>query len=222
MAIQEKRRGQRVFWILAAVYGVICIAAGVFALKTGGVVRAAGGFAAPALLLLFPILRKICRMQPVYALQSMLIVFIALAFPLGVVMSLYSYISWYDVAVHALSGAVTAVLGLCAYIWILPDGRVWKKQPAASAFGAFGFVQLVAVVWELLEYAGFLLTGHDSQWVAQTGVGDTMEDMFAAFAGGAVVVLLLWRHAKKPMRLFAPVDEFCRLNARAKQEDKAE
>ena len=220
--MKEKRHGQRFFWIMAVVYGLICVAAGVFALKTGSAARAAGGFAGPAILLLFPILRKLCRMQPVYALQSFLIVFIALAFPLGVVMSLYSYISWYDIAVHALSGAVTAVLGLCAYVWVLPDGRVWKEQLAASLFAVFGFVQLVAVVWELLEYAGFLLTGHDSQWVVQTGVGDTMEDMFAAFVGGAVVVVLLWRHAKKPMRLFASVDEFCHLNTRAKSTDKME
>ena len=220
--MKEKRHGQRFFWIMAVVYGLICVAAGVFALKTGSAARAAGGFAGPAILLLFPILRKLCRMQPVYALQSFLIVFIALAFPLGVVMSLYSYISWYDIAVHALSGAVTAVLGLCAYVWVLPDGRVWKEQLAASLFAVFGFVQLVAVVWELLEYAGFLLTGHDSQWVVQTGVGDTMEDMFAAFVGGAVVVVLLWRHAKKPMRLFASVDEVCHLNTRAKSTDKME
>ncbi|MFR1434238.1 MAG: hypothetical protein ACLSS9_03180 [Acutalibacteraceae bacterium] len=222
MAMKERQHGQRAFWVLAVVYSVICIAAGVFALKTGSITRAAGGFVAPAILLLFPIFRKLCRMQPVYALQSMLIGFIALAFPLGVVMSLYSYISWYDIAVHALSGAVTAVIGMCAYIWLLPDGRVWKAQPAASLFAAFGFVQLVAAVWELLEYAGFLLTGHDSQWVAQTGVGDTMEDMFAAFVGGAVIVALLWRHTRKPLRMFAPLDEFCRLNTRAKSRDRAE
>ena len=112
MAMKERQHGQRAFWVLAVVYSVICIAAGVFALKTGSITRAAGGFVAPAILLLFPIFRKLCRMQPVYALQSMLIGFIALAFPLGVVMSLYSYISWYDIAVHALSGAVTAVIGM--------------------------------------------------------------------------------------------------------------
>ena len=63
MAMKERQHGQRAFWVLAVVYSVICIAAGVFALKTGSITRAAGGFVAPAILLLFPIFRNHCRMQ---------------------------------------------------------------------------------------------------------------------------------------------------------------
>lgn len=214
MLMRETRLARRVFWVIAAVYVLACLAVGVYTLRTGGLARALGGLLAPAVLLLFPLAQRVLRLKPVYPLQSLLTAFVLLALPLGIGLSLYARVGWYDLAVHAASGVVTALLGACGYILLLPDGRGWRAQSAAAATAALGLTALVAVVWELLEYAVFVFTGHDSQWVAQTGVGDTMEDMLAALLGGVVVAVLLWRHGKRPLRLLAPVDAFARENGR--------
>lgn len=50
---------------------------------------------------------------------------------------------------------------------------------------------MCAAMWEIVEYTGFLLFGYDSQNVAATGVGDTMEDMMICLAGTVITCVLL-------------------------------
>ena len=196
-------------------YLVSCLVIGGDVLLSGGpVVRGLGGLAAALFLLAFPLIRWIGRLEIAPLMDAVLIIFIFLAFNLGVALGLYSYVWWYDLAVHCLSGAVFALVGLCLY-WMTRDDK-WAaigKDALSAASYAFFFSGFVAVLWEIFEFVADLLTGNDSQNVAATGVADTMEDMMICLAGGLFMAAVIWLHLRgRRSFLMRPAEEFYRAN----------
>mgnify|MGYP002595905552 CR=1 FL=1 len=86
---------------------------------------------------------------------------------------------------------------------------------------SFCFAMMTAPVWELIEYAGFLFFGHDAQDIAN-GVKDSMEDMFFCLVGAMILCVLMAIHlrGRHKLFLFAPSDEFYRINFGQKKEEK--
>ena len=212
----EKPRYSRLLLVTVIGYVLGCLATGGYVLLSGGAAaRGVGGLAGTLFVLVFPLLRRIFRLKKAPLLDAVLLVFIFLAFSLGTVLGLYSYIWWYDLAAHGISGFLFTMVGLCLY-WMMREDKsapVGKDALAAAGF-AFFFSQFVAGLWEIFEYVGFLLTGHDSQNVAATGVGDTMEDMMICLAGSLIMAAAVWLHLKGKHRslLLLPAEEFYRAN----------
>ena len=84
---------------------------GFYQLTTRGIGVAWMGFIAVLYLLIPPLYRRIFHLKPTYLIDMVLMIFILLAFNLGVALRLYGSIPWYDNAVHGLSGAVFALIG---------------------------------------------------------------------------------------------------------------
>ena len=63
---------------------------------------------------------------------------------------------------------------------------VQKDKLFVSLF-LLGFGCLTAFVWEAGEFTYDTLFDKDNQWVKETGVRDTMEDMWIASAGSIIV-----------------------------------
>ena len=210
----ESSRFQMANRIINLLFFLSALVAGAYMLSTQGIGVAWKAFAGILYLLIPPLYRRIFRLRPSYLIDMTLLVFILLAYNLGVALGLYGVISWYDNAVHGLSGAVFALIGLCVYAFLDRHSRRDLKHARGAAVGfSFCFAQMTAVVWELIEYAGFLLFGHDAQDMAN-GAKDSMEDMFFCLICSMFMCVLMAIHlgGKHKMFLFAPADEFCRVN----------
>lgn len=197
----------------AAVYTLASLAVSVYLFAEKGVGSGLVGLCSLLYLLIFPLCRRLFRVRPGWLLDTVLMVFIFCAFTLGTALAWYSRFAYYDLLMHFLSGVLVAMLGLCAYYWLRePDRRLTPPNRGMATALSFLFPQFVAIAWEMVEYIGFLLTGHDSQRVAETGVADTMEDMMICMAGALVMAILVWIHlgGKRRIPLLRPVDDWVR------------
>ena len=171
---------------------------GFYQLTTRGIGVAWMGFIAVLYLLIPPLYRRIFHLKPTYLIDMVLMIFILLAFNLGVALRLYGSIPWYDNAVHGLSGAVFALIGLCVFYVLEEDKGHGPGHNRRTAVGfSFCFAMMTAPVWELIEYAGFLFFGHDAQDIAN-GVKDSMEDMFFCLVGAMILCVLMAIHLRGP------------------------
>lgn len=199
------------------VFTVLSIALGFYLMATAktGIGRAWMGWIAPLYLLIPFLARWLFRLKPAYALDILLYAFIFLAFDFGVAFGGYSKVPFSDKIVHGISGMVFTVIGLCAYYVLTVDKHkgMYYNRFASVGF-AFCFTMTTAAFWEFIEYFGFVLTGHDSQNVAATGTGDTMQDMLICMAGGLIVcVLLLYTMKRKHCPFWLrPVRDFFEAN----------
>lgn len=197
------------------VFAFSCVIAGGIAMFTGNLYRGLGGFAALICLPCLPLFRRIFMLKQSRYMENEMLLFIFLAFLLGVVLGWYSLIYSYDKVVHFLSGIIFTTVGLCIF-WLIREDKSAsrsKDYPVAVCFSFF-FAQFIAGFWEIFEFISGLITGHDSQNVAATGVGDTMGDMIACMIGSFVmstVIFICLKH-KRSCFVMHPVDEFYELN----------
>lgn len=199
------------------VFAVSCIITGTAAFYTGSVYRGLGGFAALLCLPFLPLVRRTLLLEKNRSMENELLLFVFLAFLLGVVLGWYSLLSFYDNLVHFLSGVVFTTVGLC-FFWLIREDRSAdrkKDYPVAVGF-SFCFAQFTAVLWEIFEFVSGRITGHDSQNVAATGVADTMEDMIACMLGSLLMSAVIYFCLKHDRSCFLlhPADEFYELNCR--------
>lgn len=200
--------------VVIFIFFLSALVIGCYMLSTKGIGTAWKSFVAVLYLLIPAAYRLIFQLRPTYLIDMTLLIFILLAYNLGVALELYGVISWYDNAVHGLSGAVFALIGLCVYFYLDKDREKGMGHNRAVAVGfSFCFAQMTAVLWELLEYAGFLFFGHDAQDIAH-GVKDSMEDMFFCLVCSILLCALMGIHLKGKHKifLFAPADEFYQIN----------
>ena len=196
-------------------FAVSCIITGSIALYTGNFYRGLGGFAALICLPCMPLVRHLFSLKKGRLIENELLLFIFLAFLLGVVLDWYNSISFYDNIVHFLSGIVFTTVGLC-FFWLIREDKSAdrnKDYPASVSF-SFCFAQFTAVLWEIFEFVSGLITGHDSQNVAATGVADTMEDMISCMVGSFVMAAIIFFCLKRSRSSFLlrPAHEFYELN----------
>ena len=112
-------------------------------------------------------------------------IFILLAHFLGSTVNLYQYISWFDTFTHFISGIVSFY---AAYI-ILKRTKNLSKNKIINFLFFFGFISLVALSWEIIEYLADVIIKTNLQHNIETGVGDTMCDMIVATIGGIISYL---------------------------------
>lgn len=164
-------------------------------------------------LLIPPLAERLFRMKLGTPLWICVVLFCMLGFNLGTALRWYHRFPGFDKLVHFLSGILFAQIGLCLY------GRIGgeydrKTKVLLQVTYAICFAMCIAAVWEIAEYVGFLLTGHDSQNVATTGIHDTMQDMIACLLGSLVLVLGTLRYVRSGKGLLMrPVLAFDRANA---------
>lgn len=122
--------------------------------------------------------------------------FLLLALVFGSILGVYYKIWWFDLFTHFLSGIMTSVL---AYI-ILKENKIDdRKHKLFNFIFILTFTIAIAACWEYFEFTSDKLFNSDVQWVAKTGVDDTITDMLIATLGGilSVVYYLYYMHVKK-------------------------
>lgn len=107
------------------------------------------------------------------------------AYVLGVVFKMYHTTSWMDVFTHLLSGIFFTV---CAFFLIKDTFLCTKKGHLLACIFLLSFSSLIAFIWETGEFTYDTLFHQDTQFVKETGVGDTMEDMIVAEVGSFLVI----------------------------------
>lgn len=135
-------------------------------------------------ILLVPLLiKKLFKYDVSEELKLIYYLFIIVSLVLGSILGLYYKISWFDLLAHFLSGAFVSFASLI----LIKHKRLLKKENT-------GFIILfmlsaslmVASCWEFFEFFSDKILGGDVQWVAKTGVDDTMTDMLIAFLGSII------------------------------------
>lgn len=172
------------------------------------------------LFLLVPFVgERLFRLRLGYPMKATVMAFCLLGYSLGTALHWFDLgTGWawfdsllgYDKLIHGLSGILFTVIGLCFY-GKLTGGELRGSRRLLEISYAFFFSMFVAVIWEIAEFSGFLLTGHDSQHTLTTGVFDTMEDIISCFIGSVITALdyyLFTRGLRTPiMGLVRSVDE---------------
>lgn len=141
----------------------------------------------------FPVLGIITKKTFPIALSILYAVFIFCASVLGSGVDLYHKLHCWDLIIHGVFGFMCS---LTVYVLLIR----WN----GSALNRVGFMLIictvtmgVAALWEVWEYSTDLITGADSQMVAESialgksPVADTMEDIMIAMAGSAVFFVAL-------------------------------
>lgn len=136
-------------------------------------------------IMLIPIcIEKIGKPVP-GSLQSFYYTFSFLAYFLGSILKFYGKVEHFDTIVHFLSGVFTSLIALT--IWI---GSRTKTKKTIFLLFVLGFSALLAYGWEGLEFISDYFTGKDGQHVMDTGVEDTMKDIFIALVGSILITIL--------------------------------
>lgn len=198
---------------LAAIFIALGVVWGIRALALGNIFKGVLGLCAP-LVLLLPVLFKRWLGGHPWLLYSMLLGFLILAYDVGSVREAFDNVPHLDKVSHFLSGFVFTIAGFCLYAALQkkPAGGGTVRPPAAISY-AFFFSTTVAVVWEIIEYTGFVLFGMDSQHTLTTGVVDTMQDLLACFVASLVCAAFLALYLRRDIKLLAGrvADEWMRL-----------
>ena len=110
---------------------------------------------------------------------------------------LYWKVSWLDIVMHFLGGALVASAMVW---WVYFSGRI--SLPRLSFFFTLtlilGGVALIGVLWEFFEFlVDKFITKNNYIDLLQLGVIDTMKDLFMDILGGLAVGLLFLYERKK-------------------------
>lgn len=147
-------------------------------------------------LLLIPglaLMRRMFRWKGGAQLEILVYAFACLSWTLGGAAECYEAIPYFDKAVHTLSGVLVSMLAL-ALFRVLERARPIPAQGKSTACLFMLFASMaVAGMFELCEYALAPFVGRDLQHVLDTGVSDTMGDIFVCLCGTLVSVALLLR-----------------------------
>ncbi len=112
-------------------------------------------------------------------------IFIFFAYFLGCVVNLYNKTEYYDLIMHGISGIYTCIMAFIMY-----DKFKIKNSPLVKFIFCFGFVFLVAGLWEIGEFSSDYLFHTNLQHSIETGVVDTMSDMISATIGAIIVYVM--------------------------------
>lgn len=167
--------------------------------------------------LLIPLAFRLLKLKNCWKLYIFLYLFIIYAFSYGCVFGGFTGdgTEWVDKLSHFLSGPLFTIVGICIYYMFSTktDKGIGEKWGLAVTYGLF-FSAFIAIMWEVCEFVGFILTGNDAQNTLTTGVTDTMYDLIFCMIGSVLCVasFALWRWKKIKLATPAIIDEFYQKN----------
>lgn len=179
--------------------------------------------AAPLFLPLIPLLMRL-GLKPGYKLYCMLMVFLLYAYSFGCVWGGFTHLAFHDKISHFLSGIVFTILGYCLYFKLMgPQPRGIRHKAVISSSYAFCLSATVGVLWEVMEFVGYITTGLDAQRHMETGVFDTMQDLISCLLGSLLSVagFVLYIHSGKKLLTAAVTEDFYLANVAGKNEADA-
>jgi len=165
-------------------------------------------------LLIRPAMRRFLKFDMGYRLGTLFIVFCFMSYQMGTALEWFykyyfapwfvqnqvMYITIYDKVLHVLSGILFTLFGLCIYQRLSKPITDRKCNALLQIFFAVGFAMFTAVLWEIHEFLGYILIGHDSQQHTNTGVFDTMLDLISGLIGGIIMSLDFLLYVRKGAR----------------------
>lgn len=186
---------QKLYRLCAAGFALASVGMGIYMLGRGQALPGCTALASPLFLLLPWLAGVIFGLPRRYGFLLRGLLFAFLACPLGVGLTLYHHLAFYDNFIHLLSGFIFTEAGV--YLFWRLDRTCPDTVPAGAVLSCgFGvcFSALTALLWELCEFAVSLVAPLDPQNVAATGVTDTMVDCIYCLAGTLLAgAWLFWR-----------------------------
>ncbi|MGZ9811631.1 hypothetical protein ACXN5S_14305 [Pseudoroseicyclus sp. H15] len=202
-ATQLGRAVALAIWLSAA--GVI-----LRGLVTGETLLFVGGAGAVALALLLPGYTRISGIAVPPGLTSGVLGFSLAAFVLGEYAGGYTATFWWDIALHLVSSAVLALVGM-ALVLLNTEGAPPRTGLWIGGTLAVGFAAMVGGAWELLEFSIDAIFGTNAQ---RSGLPDTMGDVATNLVGatyGALAGALVLRRGFR-LPLSGLLVAFCERN----------
>lgn len=145
-------------------------------------------------------------------LELVTIAFIFAALFLGETRGYYGRFWWWDMALHATSGALLGMFGfLLVYVLNGIPRLDLQMRPGFVAFFAFCFALSAGTVWEIFEFAMDQLAGTNMQKPFlgdPSGLTDTMWDLIVDALGALAIALYGYLHMKWGMA--SPIDRWTR------------
>lgn len=120
--------------------------------------------------------------------------FIVIALGLGSILNFYTRIAWFDLLAHFIAGIVASI---ASWIVLEKSGLFERKRLGLIILLMITFSLSVSCLWEFFEFFSDLIFDGDAQWVKETGVHDTMEDMLIAFFGSLIFSGYIYFKVKK-------------------------
>lgn len=159
--LDERTRNGKDIFALLAVYIAFYIASTVY-FATKGQPRDAilsAVFVLFAPLMLFIEFRTNIRMKLPFAIGA---IFLLIGSTLGSGYDLYTTVPVWDNILHAFSGFFFGCLGYALFMTLMGEPRTGKQAFTALLFG-FCFCMMIALLWEMFEYLGYVTTGADME-----------------------------------------------------------
>ena len=147
-------------------------------------------------LILFPgiaLLRRLFHLNGGFQMELFVYLFSFLSWTMGGAGSVYRRLPGYDKIVHCLSGVFVSMLALAFFRMLERGHNSEGKNSATARWFVFFASMAVAGMFELCEFTLAPIMGRDLQHVLDTGVADTMGDIFVCMLGTIVYVLLMLR-----------------------------
>ena len=110
-------------------------------------------------------------------------IFILQSLILGSILGFYHKIWWFDLLCHFISGCLTVIV---AFVVLQKNHLVHINYKWFGILFITIFTISIAAIWEYFEFTIDKIGGTDTQYVTDTGVSDTMEDMLIATLPGVV------------------------------------
>lgn len=133
-------------------------------------------------------LRKIFHIDLTPDIEIIYLIFVFFGHFLGSIVGWYNSVYGYDKIVHGFSGILTAGGALI----LLKNLKLYhSKNFIFNIIFMISFTLAIASLWEFFEYICDCFFGANAQHVKGTGVGDTMQDMIAAF-GGSILLCIIY------------------------------
>ena len=172
-------------------------------------------FSGIILLAVPPIFYKVFKLKPTEDVNFLFYIFCYFSVTIGNGLYGIQRIPYFDKVLHFSSGVLIAFFGFILFRF-LKHNRIIEPEKDYPLLITFvnSFNLAIAVIWELYEYAIYVVAGVDALNFTTTGPHDTMGDILVCAMGGVIVSIWLYSYYKKnkPGYFMRIYEHFCFLN----------
>jgi uncharacterized membrane protein YjdF len=196
ICLERDEAGKKVLTVVRIIYvitGIVLTVLGFIHHSSYEIITSAGT------VILLPglyLLRRIFKCRGGWLLEAYLYIYTYLSWMLGGAAQLYTYLPHYDKFVHCVSGFFVSAVALTLYRMLERRHSRDGENPATESIFVFSASMAVAGLFELCEYALAPIMHRDFQHVLDSGVTDTMMDMFVCLIGTLISMILIIRSHK--------------------------